>query len=146
MKKIILKITLFMLMFGWISNITNAATCDLWTAGWINGAWTVPGDCTFPTWPHMINWDVTVWDRVVTIPDNSMLVIDLSLQKITFNLWKILLQGNAVIKYIWSSAFTSTSWITSCASGTAVNPTSLANAPADVTSNNAPSSGRFYCQ
>mgnify|MGYP003959786241 CR=1 len=148
MKKIIIQFSLLLVSFVGILQIANAATCNLWTQEWINGSWTVPSDCTLDVWPHLINWNVTVWDRIVTIPNNSMLVLDLSLRKATFNLWKILLQWNALIKYLWSSSYTSTSWSTACPVWTlAVAQSSLADAVASlVNANNAMTAWRFYCR
>ena len=86
--------------------------------------------------------------RVVTVPNNSMIVIDLSSNKITFTTWKILLEWNAVIKYVDSVYYsTAAPAITPCPSWmTAYDPNSLADAPGSLTSNNAIPTGRVYCK
>jgi len=165
MKKGILHILLTIIIFTLWLQLASAATCNLWSEWWINWNWSISSDCTLPTGPHYVDWDITVWSTVLTIPTEAMLVMDLATNKITFSTGKALLTWTALIKYAWS--FMLYNWTdsnsssdssrtdctnqpflcTSCPSWwTAINPTSLSDAPSSLTSSNVTPNTRVYCR
>lgn len=166
MKKFKSIILIWAIILSGLNGISNvfAATCALWSDWRANTAWT-SWTCTFPTGAHLVNWNLTVWAWTLTVPNNSILVINLGSRKITFTSWKINLVWNAAVKYISNYYFwnptdsnnSSNATRTDCnvaANCTecpgwqkAYNEFSLTDAPASVTSSNITSglNKRVYC-
>ena len=120
MKKKIYIYVFIIIIFQWIFlSQANSSTCR---PAW-NWNWTVTSSCTWPSW-YKVYWNIYVWTNTITMWTNSIMWIDLSVNKITFwaTNWKILLDPTARInnsvssRYYIAMSFTSNSWITSCPS------------------------------
>ncbi|MDD2486861.1 MAG: hypothetical protein PHS92_00620 [Candidatus Gracilibacteria bacterium] len=91
-KKLIIAFTVAIIFYSQ----ANAATCEIPSSG----KWTVTSDCTFPTVGGgcKILGDIDVGASTVTVPANTTLGLDLSVNKITFTTGKILLDPTSKIK------------------------------------------------
>lgn len=109
-------ISLCLLLFSFWNNLALAATCR---PAW-DWNWTVTSTCDYPAWWYKVYWNTYVWDYTVSLWAWINMWTDLSVNKITFNNWKILLSTSSKIDNAsWNRYYIAVYywwWLTSCPS------------------------------